>query len=86
MLNRILINKLKDRDDIDSVWTQNGSIWCRPLPNGKKYKMQIGDNIEKKLKLKPLPVPATPEDSDNDSPRRSNYSTGLTPPITTPDQ
>ena len=80
-LNRILINTLKDRDDIDEVWTGNGNIWARPNKNGKKYKMFIGDDIEQKLKLNPLPERSTPN-----SPAPSNSAnTGQTPPPQTPE-
>jgi hypothetical protein len=56
-LNRILLNKLKARDDIASVWVGNGNIWARPHADGPIFKMQVGDDIEKKLNLKPQPLP-----------------------------
>ena len=75
-LNRILINTLKDRDDIDEVWTGNGNIWARPKKNGPRFKMYIGDDIEEKLGLDPLP-----EESNSTSPAPSNPgSTNHTPP------
>ena len=44
-MNRLLLNKLNNRDDIASVWTGNGNIWARPLADGPKFKMQVGDDI-----------------------------------------
>jgi hypothetical protein len=81
-LNRILINTLKARDDIDEVWTGNGNIWARPNKNGPKFKMYIGDDIEQKLGLDPLPDSSNPT-----SPAQSNPdNSGQTPPPINPDQ
>jgi hypothetical protein len=80
-LNRLLINSLKDRDDIDDVWTAHGNIWARPEKNGQKYKMIIGDDIEEKLKLDPIPdqsTQTTPVNSTPNSPTHSSPSEGAT--------
>ena len=53
-LNRTLLNRIKDRDDVVSVWMQNGKIWARPVINGPKYKIELGDNYEEKMHLQPL--------------------------------
>jgi hypothetical protein len=53
-LNRSLLNRIKDRDDVASVWMQNGKIWARPVANGPKFKIELGDNYEEKMHLQPL--------------------------------
>ena len=66
-MNRQLITELKDRDDVDSVWLKNGTIWVRLEPTGRKFKISIADDVETKLAEKrqeflenPAP-PVTPE-------------------------
>jgi hypothetical protein len=81
-MNRLLLNKLNARDDIVSVWTKNGAIWARPIAEGPKFKMQVGDDIEKKLSLQPQPDDDEQDDDESNqatspipSPARANTDT-----------
>ena len=50
LLNRLLINNLKDHIDVHSAWCSNGQVWARRHDSDKKIKFGILDNIDDKLR------------------------------------
>jgi hypothetical protein len=86
-LNRTLLNRIKDRDDVVSVWMANGKIWARPVINGPKYKIELGDNYEEKMHLQPLEESADEEVQETPaiSPAPATHNIVQTPPVAHPE-
>jgi hypothetical protein len=57
MLNRRLLNDLKDRPEVDSSWCAGGTAWCKLTAGGHKMKVSINDNINYVLSHAPAPPP-----------------------------
>ena len=53
VLNRVLINDLNKRAEVESVWTQSGKVWIKLVGSNKKMKININDNLDFKLRLNP---------------------------------
>jgi hypothetical protein len=48
--NRTLIWNLSQRAEVESAWSQSGSVWAKLHSNPKKIRVKITDNIDEVLK------------------------------------
>ena len=90
LATRKLINLLKDRPEIESVWSIGGTVWTRLVGRDRKLKFTIIDDVDRKITdflATPViiqAVPSTPNSPDPNATTTSIIDNPTSPVITGP--